>query len=107
MSHSHNSSDDSAISELSIVDTFTRLIFGDEDGYNRHELSVIQALRMVDLTVLGDSHRDMGAYLREMEVGEMIELVGRVRRQLATMSGVLSVAGEVPPRQRAGINRRA
>lgn len=94
------------ISEMSIVDTFTRLIFEEEGGYSRDELAIIQALRMVEINVLADSHREMGAYLQALEVREMIELVARVRHQLAAMPGVAVTpagSGPAPP----GAIRRA
>ena len=36
---------DSAVSEMAIVDTFTKLIFGEEDAYSDRELGIIQAFR--------------------------------------------------------------
>lgn len=83
------------VSEMAIVDTFTKLIFGEESRYSNRELMIIQAFRMVDTNVVFDSHRDMGAYLRALGVEEMIGLVSRVRRQLA---GGNSVAPGVPAR---------
>lgn len=106
MPHAHSSNDDSPISEMSIVDTFTKLIFGEEGGYSRRELSIIQALRMVEVSVLADSHRDMGAYLRTMEVREMIELVARVRRQLDNAPASLPVAAAMSPPLPGELNRR-
>jgi len=73
--------DDSPISEMAIVDTITKLIFGEEDDYDSRELTIIQALRSVDANVLLDSHRDMGGYLRALGVAEMIQLVTRVRER--------------------------
>ena len=37
-----------SVSEMAIVDTFTKLIFGEDSRYSNHELMIIQALRMVD-----------------------------------------------------------
>ena len=67
---------------MAIVDTFTKLIFGEEDDYSAGELSIIQAFRTADANVLRDSHGDMGEYLRALGVREMIDLVSRVRGQL-------------------------
>lgn len=72
-----------AASEMAIVDTFTRLIFGEEDHFDAAELLIIEALRLVDTGVARDSHREMGYYLRELGVAEMIQLVGRVQACLA------------------------
>ncbi len=75
----------SAVSELAIVDTFTKLIFGQESRYSTAELRIIQALRITDNNVAQDSHPEMGTYLRALGVEEMIKLVSRVQRQ--TVSG--------------------
>ncbi len=69
--------------EMAVVDTFTRLIFGEEGDFSQEEQAIIQALRLVDSNVAGDSLHDMGEYLRSLEVSEMIELVARVRERLA------------------------
>ena len=71
------------VSELLIVDTFTKLIFGEEGSFSSSEELIIQALRMVDHRVELDSHRDMGVYLRALGVAEMIQLVSRVQTCLA------------------------
>ena len=75
--------DDGAISEMAIVDTFTKLIFGEDGAYDKHELGIIQAFRTVDINVALDSHQQMGEYLRALGVQEMIQLVSQVRKQLA------------------------
>ena len=79
MQRTHDSGELVPVSEMAIVDTFTRLIFGEEDDYSARELMIIQAYRSVDDNVLLDSHRDMGDYLRNLGVREMIQLVARVR----------------------------
>jgi hypothetical protein len=71
------------VSEMAIVDTFTRLIFAAQDGFNSREELIIQALRVVDTHVALDDYRDIGEYLRALEVAEMIELVTRVQANLA------------------------
>ncbi|HDY82543.1 MAG: hypothetical protein DRQ65_08515 [Gammaproteobacteria bacterium] len=82
MQRSYNVTEGSQSSEMAIVDTFTKLIFGEEDGYSASELQIIQAFRAADANVLLDSHRDMGEYLRALGVREMIEMVSLVREQL-------------------------
>ena len=72
-------SDGGSDSEMAIVDTFTKLIFGEESEYSDGELRIIQALRAVDDNVALDCHGDMGVYLRALGVREMIGLVSRVR----------------------------
>ncbi|GAB3275094.1 hypothetical protein [Parahaliea aestuarii] len=69
------------LSEIVIVDTFTRLIFGDDASVlSRAELGVIEALRRVEPDVAGDDLQAMGEFLRSLGVGEMIALVGRVQQ---------------------------
>ena len=70
------------VSEMAIVDTFTKLIFGEEEGYSVLELCIIEAFRAVDANVLRDSHRDMGEYLRNLGVREMIHLVSRLHEHM-------------------------
>jgi hypothetical protein len=72
-----------SVSEMLIVDTFTKLIFGGEAQFSDHELSIVQALRLVDTNFALDSHREMGAYLRALGVQEMISLVSQVKECLA------------------------
>ena len=69
-------------SEMAIVDTFTKLIFGEENTFSAGEELIIQAFRMVDQSVVLDSRRDMGIYLRALGVAEMIQLVTRVQNCL-------------------------
>ena len=76
------------VSEMAIVDTFTKLIFADDDAYDASEMAIIQALRDVDTNVALDSHAEMGAYLRALGVREMIGLVSRVRGALAAGVGL-------------------
>ncbi len=72
------------VSEMTIVDTFTKLIFGQESEYSDSDLQIIQTLRHVDDHVSVDSHRDMGVYLRALGVREMIVLVSQVRLALSS-----------------------
>jgi len=78
------------VSEMAIVDTFTKLIFGEDSQYSNRELMIIQAFRMVDPNVVFDSHRDMGAYLQALGVREMVQLVSRVQQQLGKSTPVMS-----------------
>ncbi len=92
------------VGEMAIVDTFTKLIFGEENQYSNHELMIIQAFRHVDANVELDSHRDMGTYLRALGVSEMIKLVSSVQGQLA-LGGPL-VAAAVVNNHATALNRR-
>jgi len=102
MKSAYNFSEGGPVSEMAIVDTFTKLIFGEEDGYSDDELMIIGAFRTVDTNVTLDNHRDMGIYLRALGVGEMIQLVSQVQEQLD--SGVPILLGET---RREILNRRA
>ena len=79
------------VSEMAIVDTFTKLIFGEDDAYSDKELRIIQAFRSADTNVAMDSHQDMGGYLRAMGVREMIQLVPLVQHKL--MEGLQALPG--------------
>ena len=82
-----------AVSEMAIVDTFTKLIFGEDDEFSSRELLIIQAMRAVDNNVTLDDHRAMGEYLSALGVQEMIQLVSRVRQRLADGVAVLTKDG--------------
>lgn len=95
------------VAEMAIVDTFTKLIFGEDGQYSDAELQIIQAFRDVDHNVVFDSHRDMGAYLRALGVGEMIKLVGRVQVELAGAEPGFSGPAVIAREQGGAMNRRA
>lgn len=94
MKTSYNDRSGDSVSELAIVDTFTKLIFGEENRYSDAELRIIQGLRLTDDNVATDGHHDMGVYLRALGVEEMIRLVSRVQGQMAS-------GHNRPPRQRS------
>ena len=70
------------VTEMTIVDTFTKLIFAVDDDYSEIELAVIDAFRAVEANVYRDTRAEMGEYLRDLGVREMIQLVARVERQM-------------------------
>ncbi len=83
---------------MAIVDTFTKLIFGEEDDYSASELQIIQAFRAADANVLLDTHRDMGQYLRALGVREMIQTVSVVQAQLLSgMDSLDDTIGHILP----------
>jgi hypothetical protein len=67
---------------MAIVNTFTKLIFGDE-AYTTSERAIITAFRSLDGTVARDTYKEMGEYLRSLGVREMIQLVSGLRQQIA------------------------
>jgi len=79
--HADNPSDVGPVTEMSIVNTFTKLIFGDTANSTR-ELMIIDAFREVDANVQRDNPREMGEYLRCLGVREMIQLVSRLRQYI-------------------------
>ena len=104
MARAYKDSADSPVGEMAIVDTFTKLIFGEEQDFSPREMSIIEALRLADSNVLLDSYRDMGDYLRALGVSEMIGLVRRVREKLGegsglTGAGTLTSSGTIPLRR--------
>ena len=70
------------VTEMAIVDTFTKLIFGDE-GYSERESLIIDAFQSMNPDVRRDSYQEIGEYLRNLGVREMIQLVSRLRQHVA------------------------
>lgn len=94
MKHSEPGRSASEPSEMVIVDTFTRLIFGDGGDFSSGELQVIEALRYAEPDVAGDDLRAMGDYLRALGVAEMVELVSRVQHCSAAAPPGVAEAGQ-------------
>ncbi|MFV0278670.1 MAG: hypothetical protein ACK5HY_16010 [Parahaliea sp.] len=65
---------DGALGAMQIVDTFTRLIFGDNREYEAVELQVIEALRQAVPDLVTDDLPGLGQYLRALGVSAMIDL---------------------------------
>ena len=84
MGSSYNVHPEGVVGEMTIVDTFTKLIFGEDGHFDELELQIIQCLRLAEPNVALDGHRDMGVYLRALGVSEMIKLVTRVQAQMAS-----------------------
>jgi hypothetical protein len=97
MQLAYNNNEAVPMSEMAIVNTFTKLIFG-EATYTARELSIIDGFRAVDADVLRDSHEEMGEYLRNLGVREMIQLVSRLHLHLTKPGGTHSSRrGSAPP----------
>jgi len=77
---------------MTIVDTFTKLIFAVDDEFSALELAVIDAFRAVEDNVYRDTTAEMGEYLRNLGVREMIQLVALVERQMRAHPGAPSRA---------------
>ena len=84
MGSSYNFRREEAVGEMTIVDTFTKLIFGEEGHFDELELQIVQSLRLAEPNVALDDHHDMGVYLRALGVSEMIKLVVRVQARMAS-----------------------
>jgi hypothetical protein len=110
LQHEYNKNAEGPVTEMAIVNTFTKLIFGDEANSPR-ELSIIQAFRSVDANVLRDSHAELGEYLRNLGVREMIQLVSRLRQHMKeTAENSVTANGQAAPSAnigRCGQNRGA
>lgn len=94
------------LTEMAIVDTFTKLIFGEEEGFSPSEELIIDAFRKVDTNVALDSRKDMGEYLRALGVAEMIELVSQVQVCLEDGLRVMLGAGKEPLHEQLANVRR-
>jgi hypothetical protein len=69
------------VTEMAIVNTFTKLIFC-EEAYTVRELSIIDAFQAMEVNVSSDSRIEMGEYLRNLGVREMIQLVSGLQQYL-------------------------
>ena len=110
MQHAHSASAGGSVGEMAIVDTFTKLVFGEEDDYSARELSIIKAFRAVDANAFADTHRDMGGYLRALGVREMIQLVSQVQAELLSGEDSLNSKANLvrgASAHHAAMNRRA
>lgn len=81
------------ISEMAIVDTFTKLIFGESGDYSPRERLIIDAFREVDANVFRDTYPEMGEYLRNLGVREMIHLVARLKEHISEPAFTPGVSG--------------
>lgn len=91
---------DSAVpSEMEIVDTFTHLIFSGGDMLSAREMSIVDVLCRIDENAALCPTGEIGVYLRELGVREMIGLVGRVRRQYPELARTESPDGPGQPAQ--------
>jgi hypothetical protein len=92
-------SPDLAPSELEIVDTFTKLIFGSLADLSPTEQAIIQVMRSVDVNFSLDRTEDMGVYLRALGVKEMIKLVTQVHLAYLSQAPALFLASQHPRAQ--------
>ena len=74
--------EDGPVTEMAIVNTFTKLIFGDE-VYSAREISIIEAFQAMELSLSRGDRLEMGEYLRNLGVREMIQLVSGLRQYLS------------------------
>jgi hypothetical protein len=85
----------SVITEMMIVDTFTRLIFEQDADLCARDAQIIEAFRVAEHQVRTRDTVGLGDYLRDLGVREMIKLVGRVRDVLAlALPGLASADAE-------------
>ncbi|NQX88783.1 MAG: hypothetical protein HRT77_08960 [Halioglobus sp.] len=69
------------VTEMAIVNAFTKLIFVDEH-YSEEEVVIVDALRAVSADALRESYEQIGEYLRRLGVREMIQLVALVKEHI-------------------------
>mgnify|MGYP003677266073 CR=1 FL=1 len=72
------------VTELAIVDLFTKLNIGADAELSQAELQILGALRAVESGLLLQSPNDVGFYLRALCVSDMIALVNRVQEHSAS-----------------------
>ena len=77
--HNDSGREGAVPSEMEIVDTFTHLIFGGDEELSERELAIVHTLCSVDRHAAECPACEIGSYLRDLGVKEMIGLVGRVR----------------------------
>ena len=99
MQHQHNKNVDGPVTEMAIVNTFTKLIFGD-GAYTGRELLIIQAFRAVDANVgrLAGLLRMAGFdafYARHLPDRELAALAALEQRVLLTRDFALLKRREV------------
>ena len=99
MSTSKRQADATIPTEMEIVDTFTHLIFSGDDELSDRELSIVAALCSADSNAALCPTREIGAYLRELGVREMIGLVGEVQSHFPAPAQKGSRAGRGQPAQ--------
>lgn len=85
-------------SEMEIVDCFTRLIFSPGDGLSPCEKTIVETLCLVDDNAgYCRGVDEIGAYLRDLGVREMIRLVSRVLSHYPQPAKTESRAWSDPP----------
>ena len=85
--------DSQGLSEMAIVDIFTRLILDTETPLNSSEQLVISLLEQFDHATADFSRQDLSDYLRLLAVDEMITLVGELKAILEQRQGLLLADG--------------
>jgi hypothetical protein len=78
------------MSEMAIVNTFTKLIFG-EDDFSAREVAIIEALQSMNNGVSCATRKAVGEYLRNLGVREMIDLVSSLQKSLSDCAKVTAV----------------
>lgn len=81
-----------AMSEMAIVDVFTRLIFDADTRLNKSERMVIDLLCLHESSLAGASRRDISEFIRTMTIEEMIEMVNQLKTQLDQQLGLIAAS---------------
>ena len=85
-------------SEMEIVDCFTRLIFSDDDTLSEGDRVIVETLSLVDCNLAHCREpAEVGSYLRELGVREMIRLVRQVQDHYPSLAQTGSPAWSNQP----------
>lgn len=97
--HSITHGDTSGIdlSEISIVDVFTMLIFDIDSELTETQQMVVTLLGQYEPAVANANRIQLSDYLRTLDVSEMIDVVMAVKHLLKQQQQMLSIGNEVPP----------
>ncbi len=93
-----NQSETAIPSEMEIVDCFTRLIFTTDETLTDSERAIVETLSLVDCNMAHCSEpAEIGAYLRELGVREMVRLVRQVQDHFPALGQTESPAWSHQP----------
>jgi len=94
---SHQSTSDTDISELSIVDVFTMLIFDIDSDLTQSQQMVVTLLGQYEPAMAQANRIQLSDYLRALDVSEMIDIVMAVKHLLRQQQHILSTSSDIPP----------
>jgi hypothetical protein len=81
-----------AMSEMAIVDVFTRLIFDADARLNKSERMIIELLCLHESTLVGAARRDISEFLRAMTIEEMTAVVNQLKTRFDQQQGLIAAS---------------